>query len=465
MVLLDLCAITAVGDAVFFIAYDDRGRELWRSDGTSAGTSIVVDLNPGPADAVLGQPRPRRPRRRSRSSPATTGSRGPSLWKVTETSTVPTCKGVAATVTGTGRITGTSGADVIVGSSAADIIDGRGGDDLICARGGDDRVLQGVNADGADTVVGGTGTDAVSYASRSARISVSLPDRDANDGAFGEHDKLVGIEDVRGGAGHDKIIGNFADNSLFGGAGDDALTGNKVTTSSRGEAGDDALVPARRDGRERRRRRRRRQRHRDVRPGRRRDGRALTAPMKARSPACSDLESSGEQRATQSKGSRHPAPRDAESGPPSYASPCRCVRGDGCRSHPDRIDFARVRLRVRGGDVVSYVASHRNPIAFTAVGNTLYFGALDDAHGREPWKSPTAPAKARRLVADIYPGPDGEGRPDILGAHDGLLYFTAFDGVHGREDVDLRQHGLRFAQSQRPRPGRRHRSIASAQRR
>ena len=43
---------TAVGDEVFFRARDGvHGRELWRSDGTSAGTDLVEDINPGGVSA------------------------------------------------------------------------------------------------------------------------------------------------------------------------------------------------------------------------------------------------------------------------------------------------------------------------------------------------------------------------------------------------------------------------------
>ncbi|HJZ55248.1 MAG TPA: ELWxxDGT repeat protein [Gemmataceae bacterium] len=41
--------ITAVGDTIFFAARDNvHGRELWKTDGTAAGTALVKDINPGP---------------------------------------------------------------------------------------------------------------------------------------------------------------------------------------------------------------------------------------------------------------------------------------------------------------------------------------------------------------------------------------------------------------------------------
>lgn len=45
---IDAADFTAVGTTVFFTAYDqEAGTELWRTDGTSAGTSRVADIAPG----------------------------------------------------------------------------------------------------------------------------------------------------------------------------------------------------------------------------------------------------------------------------------------------------------------------------------------------------------------------------------------------------------------------------------
>src|SRR5688500_7432959 len=68
----------------------------------------------------------------------------------------PRCFGQAATITGSGTINGTAGADVIVGSSGADVIDGLGGDDLICGLNGDDQLIGGP---GNDKLDGGAGDE------------------------------------------------------------------------------------------------------------------------------------------------------------------------------------------------------------------------------------------------------------------------------------------------------------------
>jgi ELWxxDGT repeat protein len=44
-------ALTAVNNTLYFVAEDARGHELWKSDGTPAGTVMVKDIVPGPAGA------------------------------------------------------------------------------------------------------------------------------------------------------------------------------------------------------------------------------------------------------------------------------------------------------------------------------------------------------------------------------------------------------------------------------
>ena len=50
-VFLTMRHFTIVGDALFFSAQEFRGRELWKSDGTAAGTVRVKDINLGPRDS------------------------------------------------------------------------------------------------------------------------------------------------------------------------------------------------------------------------------------------------------------------------------------------------------------------------------------------------------------------------------------------------------------------------------
>ena len=42
------CELTVLGNRFYFTAFGAAGKELWKSDGTSAGTVQVADILPGP---------------------------------------------------------------------------------------------------------------------------------------------------------------------------------------------------------------------------------------------------------------------------------------------------------------------------------------------------------------------------------------------------------------------------------
>ncbi|MFN5515704.1 MAG: ELWxxDGT repeat protein [Cyanobacteriota bacterium] len=80
-------------------------------------------------------------------------------------------------------------------------------------------------------------------------------------------------------------------------------------------------------------------------------------------------------------------------------------------------------------DIGSWSSSY--PLNLTAVGNTLYFVAQDDINGSALWKS-DGTTEGTLLVKDISPDfwtPDA----DNLTAVGNVLYFVADDGVNGRE--------------------------------
>jgi ELWxxDGT repeat protein len=72
-----------------------------------------------------------------------------------------------------------------------------------------------------------------------------------------------------------------------------------------------------------------------------------------------------------------------------------------------------------------------SPIEGVMAGSTLFFSADDGIHGRELWKSDGTDA-GTVLVKDINPG-FGPSSPQQLTESGGQVYFSADDGAHGRE--------------------------------
>jgi Ca2+-binding RTX toxin-like protein len=104
------------------------------------------------------------------------------------------CFGSAATITGSGTITGTPGDDVIIGSDSNDTILGLAGNDKICGGAGD------------DTLGGGPGNDQL--------------------------DGGPGNDNLTGGPGNDTLIGGGGDDTMDGGTDADTCDGGTGTNTA-----------------------------------------------------------------------------------------------------------------------------------------------------------------------------------------------------------------------------------------
>lgn len=146
-------------------------------------------------------------------------------------------------------------ADTIYGGPGADKLSGGGGADVLYGEAGDDTfdetLYEAAGADlipndvaasqattGADTFVGGVGTDLVDYSARTSAViaimdgdvktiaSVSAGTTPRLDGEASENDNIVSdVENIYGGEGNDNLTGNALNNLLRGGPGNDALSG------------------------------------------------------------------------------------------------------------------------------------------------------------------------------------------------------------------------------------------------
>lgn len=118
--------------------------------------------------------------------------------------------------------TGGAGADTIIGGYGSDTLTGGAGADILSGGAGNDVIEGGA---GADTINGGLGIDTASYAGSSAAVTVDLSNNANNAGGDAAGDILTAIENLRGSANDDILIGNAGANVLEGGAGADKLDG------------------------------------------------------------------------------------------------------------------------------------------------------------------------------------------------------------------------------------------------
>ena len=136
------------------------------------------------------------------------------------------------------RLSGGSGPDVLLGGPGDDqALAGREGDDTIDGGEGDDILDAGTGPSlllsDADRLIGGPGTDLVTYGARSAGVRASIGDG-AGDGLPLEGDDIAAdVERLAGSSGDDTLTGSAAADELDGGGGRDTLDGG---------AGDDRLL-------------------------------------------------------------------------------------------------------------------------------------------------------------------------------------------------------------------------------
>ena len=133
------------------------------------------------------------------------------------------------------RANGGDGADRLLGGTGGDDLDGGPGADEIRGGEGLDDLHGGAGSD-ADVLDGGSDEDRLSYEGRTEPLTVDLSDPGV-DGAAGEGDSILGIEDVTGGSGDDHVVGTDGPNRIDGGGGSDelvALAGNDLLRSGDG---------------------------------------------------------------------------------------------------------------------------------------------------------------------------------------------------------------------------------------
>lgn len=130
---------------------------------------------------------------------------------------------------------GTQGNDTLNGTGNGDVLKGLAGNDKLLGGAGDDMLWGGA---GDDTLDGGAGNDTASYEDAASNLVISLAVAKAQVTGLGR-DLLIGIENVVGGSGNDKLVGSDSRNVITGGFGNDTLDGGGGVDLLIGGAGDD----------------------------------------------------------------------------------------------------------------------------------------------------------------------------------------------------------------------------------
>ena len=155
-------------------------------------------------------------------------------------------KNLSSNGTGEARLSGGDGNDTLnAGAGALAPLDNGGPGDDTYNGGGSSDSFEAANEPGADTYNGGgqepDGRDSISYGAFFVPVSLSA-NGVADDGPTGEHDNILGVEQIRGGQAGNTIIGGPGDERLLGGNGKDFIDGRGGADQLLGSDGDDVLI-------------------------------------------------------------------------------------------------------------------------------------------------------------------------------------------------------------------------------
>jgi ELWxxDGT repeat protein len=190
-----------VNGTVFFTAYDGENRELFKTDGTQAGT-VELTTNGVDTDDIAALA--------SLAANSATGTAGPDVLNGTDADDQLSGLG------GNDTLNGGLGDDVLDGGPGADALNGGGGNDTYVVDNAGDVVTEAVGA-GADTVL----TSLASYVLGSNVENLSFTDNASHTGNGN------GLGNVMvGGGGADTFFGGAGKDTLNGGDGNDTLLGN-----------------------------------------------------------------------------------------------------------------------------------------------------------------------------------------------------------------------------------------------
>jgi Ca2+-binding RTX toxin-like protein len=127
------------------------------------------------------------------------------------------------------NIVGTAVDDIfLAGDNGVNRIDAGAGNDLVNGRGG------------GDSLIGGSGTDTLSYLGSSTGVTVNLATGAAS-GGWATGDSFSGFENIAGSHSNDVLTGNSGANELIGRGGDDSLLGGDSADRLIGEVGLDRM--------------------------------------------------------------------------------------------------------------------------------------------------------------------------------------------------------------------------------